>query len=182
MVVPMQVIDPPADSAVRREFEQGLISVFSELADLFGNPRSHGQIYGILFSSPGPLTMEEITNRIGISMGSVSLGLRALEELGAVERLASGRSGVYTARLELKTLITGFVRQRLIPRLEKSSGTLKELSSLIDQMPAGEAKEAGFRLQRVAQWHTRAAQFLPLAEKLLGNQIVERRASEVESK
>ncbi|MCX6969697.1 MAG: hypothetical protein NTV93_06010 [Verrucomicrobia bacterium] len=34
-------------------------------------------------------------------------------------------------------------------------------------MPAGEAKEAGFRLQRVTQWHARAAQFLPLAEKIL---------------
>jgi DNA-binding transcriptional regulator GbsR (MarR family) len=178
----MQALEfTPADAA-RQQFEQGLISVFSELADLFGNPRSHGQVYGILFSSPVPLTMEEITNRIGISMGSVSLGLRALEELGAVERQANGRSGLYVARLELKTLISGFVRQRLIPRLAKSNGTLKDLSSLLDQIPAAEAKEAGFRLQRVTQWHTRAAQFLPLAEKLLGNQIVERRASEVESK
>ena len=163
----MQVIDPPADNAARQKFEQGLIFVFAELADLFGNPRSHGQVYGILFSSPIPLTMEEITNRIGISMASVSLGLRALEELGAVERQVNGKFGVYTARLELKTLITGFVSQRLVPRLEKSNATLKDLSPLVDQMPPGEAKEAGFRLQRVAQWHARAAQFLPLAEKIL---------------
>jgi len=149
-------------------FEQGLISVFSELADLFGNPRSHGQVYGILFSSPVPLTMEEITSRIGISMGSVSIGLRSLEELGAVERHhVNGKFGVYSAKLELKTLISGFVRQRLVPRLEKSNATLKDLSPLVDQMPPGEAKEAGFRLQRVAQWHARAAQFLPLADKLL---------------
>ncbi|MCX6972670.1 MAG: hypothetical protein NTV93_21305 [Verrucomicrobia bacterium] len=160
--------DLPTDSEVWQDFEQGLISVFSELADLFGNPRSHGQVYGILFSSPVPLTMEEITNRIGLSMGSVSIGLRALEELGAVERQVSGKFGVYTAKLELKTLISGFVRQRLVPRLEKSNGTLKELSSLIDQMPEEQAKEAGYRLKRVTQWHTRASQFLPLAEKLLG--------------
>ncbi|MFA7345100.1 MAG: hypothetical protein WC003_12425, partial [Terrimicrobiaceae bacterium] len=95
----MQVIDSPADTATRQKFEQCLISVFSDLADLFGNPRSHGQVYGILFSSPVPLTMEEITNRIGISMGSVSIGLRALEEFGAVERHANGKFGVYTAKL-----------------------------------------------------------------------------------
>ena len=94
-----------------------------------------------------------------------------MEKLGAVERQASGKFGVYTARLELKTLISGFVRQRLIPRMEKSNGTLKELSSLIDQMPEEQAKEAGFRLQRVTQWHTRAAQFLPLAEKILGQSV-----------
>lgn len=164
----MQASDFPANTAVRQEYEQGLISVFSELADLFGNPRSHGQVYGILFSSSVPLTMEEITKRIGISMGSVSLGLRALEELGAVERQSDGRFGLYTAKLELKTLISGFVRQRLMPRLEKSHATLKELNRLLEQMPAGEAEEAGFRLQRVTQWHTRAKQFLPLAQKLLG--------------
>jgi len=73
-------------------------------------------------------------------MGSVSLGLRALEELGAMERHANGRFGVYNARLELKTLISGFVRQRLIPHMEKSNGTLKELASLIDQMPDEEAE------------------------------------------
>ena len=173
----MQVIDPPNDSRVWQDFEQGLISVFSELADLFGNPRSHGQVYGILFSSPVPLTMEEIANRIGISLGSVSIGLRALEELGAVERQVSGKFGVYTARLELKTLISGFVRQRLIPRMEKSNGKLRELAALLDKMPTEEAKEAKFRLQRVTQWHTRAAQFLPLAEKILGSKLSESRAS-----
>lgn len=156
-------------SPTRKSFESGMINVFAELADLFGNPRSHGQVYGILFSSSEPLTMEEITNRIGISMGSVSLGLRALESLGAVERHPGARFGCYSAKLELKTLISGFVRQRLIPRLEKSSSTLKELSSLLDQMPTDEAKDAEWRLRRVAQWHTRAAQFLPLAEKILGN-------------
>jgi DNA-binding transcriptional regulator GbsR (MarR family) len=169
-------------SPEQERFEKGLISVFAELADLFGNPRSHGQVYGLLFTSPVPLTMEEITNRIGISLASVSMGLRALEEVGAVERQSSGKFGVYTAKLELKTLISGFVRQRLAPRLEKSTATLKELSSLIGQMSADESKEAGFRLQRVTQWHTRAAQFLPLAEKLLGSRMGESRASEVEKK
>ena len=149
-------------SPERESFERGLISVFSELADLFGNPRSHGQIYGLLFSSPVPLIMEEISSRIGISMGSVSNGLRA------VERQINGKFGFYVAKLELKTLISGFVRQRLVPRLEKSKATLKGLSSLIDQMPAEEATEAEFRLNRVIQWHTHAAQLLPLAEKIFG--------------
>ena len=169
-------------SPEQERFEQSLVSIFGELTDLFGNPRSHGQVYGLLFCSPEPLTMEKVTKRIRVSMGSVSVALRALEEFGAVERQMNGRTGLYTARLELKTLISGFVRQRLIPRMEKSNGMLKELSSLISQMPAEEAKEAKFRLQRVTQWHTRAAQFLPLAEKILGGQLVERRASEVESK
>ena len=156
-----------SDLTARQKLALGLVGVFGELADLFGNPRSHGQIYGLLFSSPVPLSMDDITGKIGISKGSASLGLRALEELGAVERKANGRFGLYSAKMELKTLISGFVRQRLVPRLEKSNATLKELSSLLDQMPAEEAKEAGWRLERVAQWHTRATKFLPLAERII---------------
>ena len=153
--------------AARHQFDLGLVEVFAELADLFGNPRSHGQIYGLLFSSPVPLSMDDITDKIGISKGSASLGLRALEELGAIKRHANGRSGLYSARMELKTLISGFVRQRLVPRLEKSNDKLKELSGLLAEMPAAEAAEASWRLDRVAQWHTRATLFLPLAEKIL---------------
>jgi len=163
----MQALVPNAASTARQKLDLGLVEVFAELADLFGNPRSHGQIYGLLFSSPDPLSMDDIVSRIGISKGSASLGLRALEELGAIERQANGRFGRYSARLELKTLVSGFVRQRLIPRLEKSNVTLKKLATLLDEMPAGESSDAGWRLQRVAQWHTRASRFLPLAEKIL---------------
>lgn len=163
----MQATGKAAASAAHQGFEDGLVDVFAELADLFGNPRSHGQIYGLLFSSLEPLSMDEITERLDISKGSVSQGLRALEDLGAVERLANGRFGRYSAKLELKTLISGFVRQRLVPRLEKSNSTLKDLESLISDMPEDEAKEAEWKLRRVAQWHTRATQFLPLAQRIL---------------
>lgn len=146
-----------------------MVFVFAELADLFGNPRSHGQIYGLLFSSPEPLTMEEIARRTGISIGSVSVGLRVLENFGAVTRDNSERFALYSARLELKTLIDGFIRNRLVPKLEKSNAALEDLAGLLKNMPPAEAKEAGFRLQRVTQWHDRASFFLPLAEKLMGS-------------
>ncbi len=159
---------PKADAAHR--FEEGLVDVFSELADLFGNPRSHGQIYGLLFASPEPLTMDAISARLGISKGSASQGLRALEDLGAIERDSSaGRTGLYIARLELKLLISGFVRQRLIPRLTASHSILAELKSLLPEMPDDRSREAAFRLKRVTQWHDRAVQFLPLAQKFLGS-------------
>lgn len=161
----------------RQQFEDGLVGVFAELADLFGNPRSHGQIYGLLFTSVEPLSMEQITERLGISLGAVSQGLRALEDLGVVDREVRSRFGYYSARLELKTLINGFIRQRLVPRLEKSSATLKELAPLVDSMPGEDGRAAAQRLQRVTQWHRRAVQFLPLAELLLGGKSAPRDAN-----
>lgn len=158
---------PPAQTEAFRCFERDLVEVFAELADLFGNPRSHGQIYGLLFTEPEAMSMEDISKRVGISLGATSQGLRALEDLGVVEREVRGRFGYYSAKLELKTLISGFVRQRLMPRLEKSNAALKGMQSLIADMSSEEAREAEWRLQRVTQWHTRATTFLPLAEKIL---------------
>lgn len=158
---------PPAQTEAFRCFERDLVEVFAELADLFGNPRSHGQIYGLLFTEPEAMSMEDISKRVGISLGATSQGLRALEDLGVVEREVRGRFGYYSAKLELKTLISGFVRQRLMPRLEKSNTALKDMQSLIADMSPEEAREAEWRLHRVTQWHARATTFLPLAEKIL---------------
>jgi DNA-binding transcriptional regulator GbsR (MarR family) len=156
-----------ANPAAEQEFENTLVEVFSELADLFGNPRSHGQIYGLLFASPEPLTMDDIAARLSISKGSSSQGLRALETLGAIERDASTRTATYAAKLELKVLISGFVRQRLMPRLDSSKTQLTALQPLLSALPAEHSTDYQLRLKRVTQWHDRALRFLPLAQKLL---------------
>jgi DNA-binding transcriptional regulator GbsR (MarR family) len=169
----MSVASPPipetqvTDTASREHFENTLVEVFSELADLFGNPRSHGQIYGILFASPEPLTMDDIAARLGISKGSASQGLRALETLGAIERDASTRTSTYAAKLELKLLISGFVRQRLLPRLDYSKTQLATLKPILPNLPTELSADYHLRLKRVTLWHVRALRFLPLAQKLL---------------
>ncbi|MFM8231936.1 MAG: GbsR/MarR family transcriptional regulator, partial [Chthoniobacterales bacterium] len=65
-------------------YESALDGIFADLAELFGNPRSYGQIYGLLFARETPLTMEEVARRLDISQGSISQGLRQLEAFGAV--------------------------------------------------------------------------------------------------
>ncbi len=162
---------PAASPAPAEQFSDGLAEVFSDLADLFGNPRSVGAIYGLLFASAEPLTMDAIATRLGLSMGSVSQGLRTLEDFGAIER--HGQNGdrtarTYRAKHMLKPLIAGFVGQRLVPRLEATNQRLMGLEALLEQMPQDQAREAAWRLERVVQWHDKARTFLPLARKILG--------------
>ena len=154
-----------AQSALEREF----VAIFSDLADLFGNPRSHGAIYGLLFSSERPLSMDEIIARIGISKGSASQGLRQLEELGVVSRARESgeRTHVYTARIELKPLLTGFLEKRLAPRIASGAGRLQRLEKLLPMLPSNSRRTARLRLQRITKWHKRAFSLLPLAQKLL---------------
>ncbi len=154
-----------AQSTLERE----LVAIFSDLADLFGNPRSHGAIYGLLCSSERPLSMEEIVARIGISKGSASQGLRQLEELGAVVRTRESgeRTHGYTARIELKPLLAGFLHKRLAPRISSGAGRLQRLEKLLPMLPPNFRPTARLRLQRITKWHKRAHALLPLAQKLL---------------
>jgi DNA-binding transcriptional regulator GbsR (MarR family) len=111
--------------------------------------------------------MDDIAARLGISKGSASQGLRALETLGAIERDASTRTATYAAKLELKVLISGFVRQRLLPRIDSSKTQLAGLKPLLASLPSEHSADYQLRLKRVTQWHDRALRFLPLAQKLL---------------
>ena len=158
-----------APNAAQSTLEHEFVAIFSDLADLFGNPRSHGAIYGLLFSSERPLSMEEIIARLEISKGSASQGLRQLEELGAISRARENgeRSHIYVARIELKPLLAGFLHKRLAPRLAAGVGRLQRLEKLLPALPSDFRPTARLRLQRITKWHKRARAFLPLAQKLL---------------
>ena len=167
---------PAPGSVLPADYESGLVDIFADLAELFGNPKSYGQIYGLLFASEAPMSMEEIAQRLDISQGSTSQGLRQLEAFGAVikERNNGSRQALYTAKLEMKLLISGFLKERVIPRLESTESRIKALRqslpaspSALRSMPSALAA-ARFRLDRVAKWHRSARTILPIARKILG--------------
>jgi DNA-binding transcriptional regulator GbsR (MarR family) len=168
-------------SSLPASYESGLVDIFADLAELFGNPKSYGQIYGLLFASEAPMSMEEIAQRLDISQGSTSQGLRQLEAFGAVikERNNGSRQALYTAKLEMKLLISGFLKERVIPRLESTESRIKALRSLVatsslksqtqvSALSSSSLSSARFRLDRVAKWHRSARTILPIARKILG--------------
>ena len=60
------------------------MAFFSEVVQVFGVPKSVGQIYGLLYATPEPLSFSDIVDRLDISKGSASQGLQLLRSLGAV--------------------------------------------------------------------------------------------------
>ena len=163
-------------SQLPADYESGLVEIFADLAELFGNPKSYGQIYGLLFANERPLSMEEIAQRLDISQGSISQGLRQLEAFGAVvkEKNNGSRQALYTAKLEMKLLISGFLKARVIPRLESTESRIKALRTSLPTSPSGLRSQPSplasmrFRLDRVAKWHRSARTLLPIARKILG--------------
>lgn len=161
--------DRPAEA---RAFEEGVCALFGDLAELFGNPRSYGLIYGALFASPHPLSMEEVAETLDASMGSTSMGLRRLEEFGAVVREHNGRRGnsaLFSPRLEMRLLIGGFLKERVNPRIASTADQMRTLERLLPALPAANRQIATERLSRLARWRGRAQSVLPFVQKLLAS-------------
>jgi DNA-binding transcriptional regulator GbsR (MarR family) len=147
-----------------------MAAIFADLSELFGNPSSLGSIYGLLFASPHPLSMEEIVERLGVSNGTASQGLRKLVELQAVlpHKEEGERVTRYTAKLELRPFVLIFLKEQLVPRLEQSSSRLACLEGELSRLSGGNRTVLKARLGRASKWHRRAKTFLPIIRRFLG--------------
>src|SRR6266478_6924145 len=100
--------------------ETEIIDFFVELSRLLGQPRSLAEIYGLLFISAHPLAMDDVIERLRLSKGSASQGLKFLRNMGAVRMVyvPGDRRVHYEAVAELRNLATRFLRDQIVPHLE----------------------------------------------------------------
>lgn len=151
--------------------EVAVIDLFQGALRMLGLPKSIGEIYGLLFASPRPLPLDELVQRLRISKGSASQGLKVLRAVGAVKAtyVAGDRRDHYAAEVELKRLAIGFIREQVEPRLESGETKLARIQELVRGMPA-EEPDAEFyrdRAVRLASWHGRARGILPLLTTMI---------------
>lgn len=173
-------LPPPAapPASARHEFEQECIQLFGEVVDIFGVPKSVGQIYGVLFASAQPLSFSDIVGRLGMSKGSASQGLQLLRSLGAINRIDPGDTRVagqaynpvrdyYEPELSLRKLVGGVLQERIAPLASAGSGRFARLQ----QLTARDGKQDNFLVERVEQleiWRNRFRTVLPLLGTLFG--------------
>ncbi len=136
-------------------------------------PRSYGQIYGLLFSSIRPLSFTDIVERLGLSKGSVSVGLHALRDVGAIRPVEGPdwRREHFEAETELRTLIGGFLRGTIQPQLKQGLERVERLRSRYRaQLGArnGDGKALLVRLDRLRGWHRKGGAVLPVISRVLG--------------
>jgi DNA-binding transcriptional regulator GbsR (MarR family) len=112
-----------------------------------------------------------LVERLGISKGSASQGLKVLRSLGAIREVegADSRRTYFEADLRLKQLVGGFIREEVRPHLQSGEEKLKALAGVAQGEQDPEAR--AFYLDRIAKlghWSKRARLVLPLLQKVLG--------------
>lgn len=149
--------------------EMETIEMFINFFRLLGLPKSIGEIYGLLFVSPKPLTMDELMYRLDISLGAASQGLKALRSVGAVKAVYSPgeRKDRFVADLELNRFAGSFIKEQLLPKLDQAAARIQRMESALDSLPESEREVTEARINELRRWLDRGRSILPMALKLL---------------
>jgi len=131
----------------------GLVAVAaSEMFERLGLRSGLGRIWTALYLSAAPLDAVTLKSELGISSGSLSMGLRELMELGLVHRStpAGERRFYYSAEDEMWPAITRVFRERERQRMLSVLDRIKEAEALL-QDAADQQAEAPplYALERI---------------------------------
>ena len=159
----------PAQAAIEApregltELEVEAIEMFINFLRLIGLPKSVGEIYGLLFVAPRPMAMDEVMDRLGISLGAASQGLKLLRSFGAVRVVyeRGERRDHYVADLELSRFATTFIKDELQPRIDMAAQRIRRMEESLADLPAKERRATRERIDRLKHWLDKGRKILP---------------------
>lgn len=158
-------------------FETAVVSFFVDAAEILGIPKSVAAIYGICFASPEALTFSQIQERLDISSGSISQGLRVLREVGALKATVDDvtsaasdpelpreakRRDTYEPDVELRKLVLHYLEQRVEKQLEGGKKRIRAIKLALPHHATADAKRLAARIRALEGWHTKSRALLPL--------------------
>lgn len=160
---------------IRSQGKLQLIAAVGNLCRRLGLPRTVGQIYGLLYLSPQPLSLEEIAEGLGISKASASTGTRQLLALGAIKKVwvPGNRRDLFEAIPEIGALLRNAYREIVKPYLDAAQHRVEEVVASLErerEQRCLEPEEFAFcqkRLEALARFQKNFQSVAPLLEKLL---------------
>jgi DNA-binding transcriptional regulator GbsR (MarR family) len=151
--------------AVRREIVDFMVRLFR----LMGLPKTIGSIYGYVYASPVPVSMDELTKALGISLGSASQGLRTLKVFRAVKPsfVPGERREMFEAETDFHRFVGMFLRGELEQYVENTGKRTGRMGEQVEGMPPGEDREfLRDRVERLRGMNERAKALIPVLEEI----------------
>lgn len=155
---------PPEPEPEPDGFQRECIEIFERAAVAFSLAPSVGQIYGLLFSTPEPLCLDQIIERLKASRGGTFQSLRFLRKLGAVTGgiyKPGQRSEHFQAERNLRKLAGAFLGAKIEPHVARGSAHLVRLRSKIADEDGAVTEFQRARHAQMERWHRFGADLLP---------------------
>jgi DNA-binding transcriptional regulator GbsR (MarR family) len=130
----------------------------SRISHFWGFPKAMGAIYGAIYLSPQPVSLDDLVVQVNVTKGAVSTNVRALERLGMVYKVdkIGQRKDFYTAETDLWKILKGILREREKNDFDRGLSSIDDSLVLLKdaEMESSQAELPSFYLERL--WAMRA--------------------------
>ncbi|WP_059103397.1 GbsR/MarR family transcriptional regulator [Shouchella shacheensis] len=148
------------EEQARQEIESihGLIKDgLADTMDIYGVNRSVGQLYATLYLNGEPMTLDQLRDELGMSKGSMSLGVRKLMEEKIIHRVyrKGERKDLYEAEQDFFQFFISFFTRRWEREKSVNVQAIKQArpryQALIDdeETPVAVREEAEYTLHKI---------------------------------
>lgn len=110
-----------------------------------------GQIYGLLYMSPKPVSLNEMVENLGISKGAISTNVRILESWGAVRKVwvDSSRKDYYEANPDTLGIIINRLREGVMRRVKEARQNLESIEENVAGSALRDGENEAFYRERI---------------------------------
>lgn len=149
------------------EIREGLMEAMGRITAFWGFSKIMGQLYGLLYLSPKPLTLDEMSESLSISKGNVSINIRALERWNMVKTVwvKGDRKDYYEAEPDFWKIVKGVLREREKKEFDLA---LDSVSKLLHKSEAAQKLsknvETAFAIERLKKLED----FIQTMDKMVG--------------
>lgn len=150
-----------------------MVDFMVRLFRLMGLPKTIGSIYGFVYASPHPVSMDDLTQALGISLGSASQGLRTLKVFRAIKPVYTQgeRREHYEAETDFQLFVGAFLKGELEQYIENTEKRTERMAQQLGGL-AADADKAFFeeRVERLIAMNDRARRILPLLNEVFASE------------
>jgi DNA-binding transcriptional regulator GbsR (MarR family) len=117
---------------------QSFVLHFGEMGSRWGINRTVGQIYAVLFVSDRALHADDLVDTLGLSRGSVSMGLKELQSWNLVRmhHVPGDRREYFDTPEDVWAIMRTLVEERKKREIDPTLTTLRDLLMAAPQSPA----------------------------------------------
>lgn len=116
---------------IKKDFAQGL----SEISRFWGFPKGMGAIFGVLYLSPTPLSLDEIVQQTGLTKGAISTEIRRLARMGLVHRSSrlGDRKDYYEAETDFYAAVRSILKERQNSEFDRAVRSVQETLTTMEE-------------------------------------------------
>jgi DNA-binding transcriptional regulator GbsR (MarR family) len=134
-------------TSIKQDFVEGL----SGISQFWGLPKGMGAIFGVLYLSPRPLSLDDLVDQTGLTKGAISTNVRGLSRMGLIRPVTrlGDRKDYYEAETDLYKSIRSILAERQNSEFDRAVSSVRITLEKLEASPSVNDPEVQFLIERM---------------------------------